>query len=86
MNSFMSTFFGPIFNEKYCEIFQGISIAMSFFIILNIIQFIYLIYISKQLGKKSYIIIIMMISPIITNLFVYFLARLVYGICLKSLN
>ncbi len=85
MDSFMKMFFGPLYNHQYCQLFQGFSIVFSFVIVINIIQMIYLIYTSKNLGK-IYNILFILIPLTCSNLILYFMSRLGYGMCLKSLN
>lgn len=82
--SFINTLFGPLKSESNCSLFLRAEIGLFINIIFGVIVFIYLIY--KNLGKSTYILIYTMISMVLSNIVIIYLLRILYGMCLKSLN
>ncbi len=88
MNSFESvenTLYGPLYSKENCSIFEGASVGVSIAIIINIFTFIYLLFTSKHLAN-SIILIGVMLTITITNISIYYICRVLRGMCLKSLN
>ncbi len=77
--------YGPIYSQENCVIFSGASFGISIAIVINVITMIYLLVTSKNLGN-SIVLLVVMITIIITNFSLYYLCRVLRGMCLKSLN
>ena len=73
-----NTLFGPL-NSDFCNLFFILMILAIVFIITNVVALLY----SFSNNRK---LIPLFISNLIMSLFIYFLHRVLYSMCLVSLN
>ncbi len=80
-----NTLYSPLYSKQNCQIFEGVSIGISVAIVIDVFIFIYIMFTSKHLGN-SIGLIFTIISLIASNVCIYYICRVLRGMCLKSLN
>ena len=82
MSDFMNKFFGPL-SKEYCAYFLVLS--MFFFIVLIVVFFMDLFWIYKNFKSFDIRMFTGGVLFLINIFFVYFVNRLLYSMCSKSL-
>jgi hypothetical protein len=79
----MKTFFGPL-DKEYCLYFYYLSILFA--IVFVLIAFGVFISVFKGYKKMDFKIALNLLMLLINSFLIYFVNRLLYSMCIKSLN
>ena len=81
MNDFMNYFFGPLPRE-YCLYYYFLAVISAVLFVITLLSFAFTIFKSKQIKTGMWL---SMLNVLITIFMSYFISRLMYTICIKSL-
>ena len=81
MNDFMNYFFGPLPRE-YCLYYYFLAVISALLFVITLLSFTFTIFKSKQIKSGMWLA---MLNVLITIFMSYFISRLMYTICIKSL-